>query len=361
MPPEDGQPSISLGRKLSEIVNHGDNDPNELIKHRFLCRGGVMSIIAQTGMGKSSLSMQMMIQFAIEQPAFCFIPKAPLKSLLLQAENDDGDTAEMRDGVFAGYKLTEIQIHQACENIILPAGEIPSGEMFFPFLEEYLKAHKPDLVWIDPVLAFLGGDTSSQKDVSIFLRNKLQPLLRQYNCGCIIVHHTNKVITSVDAYAGSGSAEYGNMSRAVLLLMSKGKGRFELKAVKRGWRLHLKMPNGITYTDSIFIRHSSVDGQIFWENADDAESETTDSLNKVQSQEQTVLSYVPENDTIDKTLLAVTVNAKADIGINKVKMLIKGLINSRILFESKVPRTDGPPEVRVSRHPPANADTVKQQ
>ena len=37
------------------------------------------------------------------RPLFGIVPARPLKSLLIQAENDEGDLAEMRDGVIAGY------------------------------------------------------------------------------------------------------------------------------------------------------------------------------------------------------------------------------------------------------------------
>lgn len=359
MPEESGQPLLTLGRKLSALVNYGDNDPNELIKNRFLCRGGVMALIGQTGTGKSSLTMQMMIQFAIGKPAFCFIPKMPLKSLLLQAENDDGDTAEMRDGVLAGYKLNESENQQACENIILASSEIPSGEMFFSFLEEYLKAHKPDLVWIDPVLAFLGGDTSQQKDVSTFLRNRLQPLLKKYNCGCVIIHHTNKVITSVDAYAGSGSAEYGNMSRAVLLLMSKGKGRFELKAVKRGRRLHLKMSNGVTYTDSIFIKHSSVEGMIYWEPAD-ADNDVLGESDRQQDLEEMILQRMPQEDMIHQDELVKKVNDETGKGINPIKHAISKMLVNKLIYAIKQPRQYARPKIYYSRKPNEKMEKAKQ-
>src|SRR5205807_1283581 len=80
---------------------HG-HDPNELLRHRFLCRVGGLLLCGPTGIGKSSLALQMMMRWAAGRECFGIEPVRPLKSLLIQAENDDGDLSEMRDGVSAG-------------------------------------------------------------------------------------------------------------------------------------------------------------------------------------------------------------------------------------------------------------------
>ena len=58
---ENSQQMIELGRKLSELQNHHADDPSELLRNRFLCREGVLGLYGQTGIGKSSFSMQCMI------------------------------------------------------------------------------------------------------------------------------------------------------------------------------------------------------------------------------------------------------------------------------------------------------------
>ena len=81
-------------------------DPTELLKQRYLCQGGGLLLVGPTGHGKSSLAMQFMIKWALGQPVLGFEPARPLKSLLIQAENDDGDLAEMKSGVFNGLNLS---------------------------------------------------------------------------------------------------------------------------------------------------------------------------------------------------------------------------------------------------------------
>jgi hypothetical protein len=78
-------------RKLADLQRPLQNDPSALIKHRFLCRRAALLLVGATGLGKSSLSMQLMIKWAVGQPVFGLEPVKPLRSLLVQAENDDGD------------------------------------------------------------------------------------------------------------------------------------------------------------------------------------------------------------------------------------------------------------------------------
>ena len=113
-----------------------------------------------------------------------------------------------------------------------------------------LREHRPDLLWIDPALAYLGGESNSQKDVGGFLRNQLNPLLTEFRCGVVVVHHGNKPPSGQErpawkagdfAYLGGGSAEWANWARAVIVIRSIGHEEiYELRAAKRGRRLHWK-------------------------------------------------------------------------------------------------------------------------
>ena len=51
--------------------------------------------VGQSGIGKSSLCMQLAINWALGRTTFGIRPERPLKSLIVQAENDVGDVAEM--------------------------------------------------------------------------------------------------------------------------------------------------------------------------------------------------------------------------------------------------------------------------
>ena len=224
------------------------DDPCELLKDRYLCRGGALLLTGPTGIGKSSLSMQAMFSWALGRELFGITPAQPLKSLLIQAENDDGDLAETRDGVLRGLNVSDEE-REFLKSQILTFNENRRTGIAFcaEVLGPLLKKHQPDLVWIDPVLAYLGGDTSAQGDVGPFLRNGVAPLLIEFKCAAVLVHHTNKPPSGREkpdwkagdlAYLGSGSAEWANWPRAGLAIRSKGSPtEFELAAGKRGGRI----------------------------------------------------------------------------------------------------------------------------
>jgi len=310
----------TLARPLSALVHHADNDPAELLRHRFLCQGGGLLLVGPTGIGKSSLLLQGMILWALGKAAFGIEPARPLKSVLIQAENDDGDLAEMRDGVIAGLGLTPTEAEQAQERVFTHREDVKSGPAFFAgTVAPLLEAHKPDLLGIDPALAYIGGDAASQKDVGAFLRNGLNPLLHRHSCGAIIAHHTNKPPTgnqkpdwkaSDFAYLGTGSAEWCNWARGVLAVRSIGSHDvFELQAGKRGARLQWADADG----QRVYSRHLAHSKHgICWLEAEPDQIPKAGRPREVAAEE--VLSLLPDGGL---TATEWQKEAKTELGVSE--------------------------------------------
>ncbi len=244
-----------------------ENDPNELLKHRFLCRGGAMLLLGPTGIGKSAFAIQCAILWSLGREAFGIKPTRPLRILIVQAENDPGDMAEFREGILRGLGITA----EDCKSSVIQTAweDSRTGEEFCTqVLKPLLEYGKFDLIIIDPALAYLGGDANQQKDVSAFLRNNLNPLLHRAGCGLVLVHHTNKPPQGEQkggwqanefAYLGSGSSDWANWARAALAVRSLGSyDYFELRAAKRGKRLRWTEDDFETPAYSKIIAHSSV-------------------------------------------------------------------------------------------------------
>jgi len=259
---ETEKPVLPEAKALSGLERCGENDTTELLKHRFLCRGGGLLLAGPTGAGKSSLILQAAVLWALGRPFAGIEPNGPLKTLIIQAENDEGDLAEMRDGVMLGLSLGEDDRRSAGENVLIATEDSQAGHAFLAVVGELLSQKPVDLLVIDPALAYLGGETSSQKDVGAFLRNGLNPIIHKHNCGAVVVHHTNKPPSGREkpswqagdfAYIGSGSAEWANWARAVLALRSLGCfDMFELVAGKRGARLRWKDDdNNLVFTKTV--------------------------------------------------------------------------------------------------------------
>lgn len=278
------EPSASMpeAKPLGSLIRHpAGNDPAELIKHRFLCRGGSAVLVGPTGVGKSSLTMQMAILWSLGRPCFGLEPARPLRVLIIQAENDDGDLAEMRDGVLSGLNLSDQERREASERVTVVTEDSRTREGFAQMLDLLLQAKTYDLVICDPAFAYIGGDASSQRDVSPFLRNMLNPVIHKHNIGFILVHHVSKPpqgpqksnwVAGDFAYLGSGSAEFANWARAVIALRNIGSDSvFELLLAKRGrragWKDELDRPS----TKRLIAYHRDL-GTICWREATMEES-----------------------------------------------------------------------------------------
>ena len=268
-----------VARPLSALVRHAEGaDPNELLMHRYLCRGGGLLLCGPTGIGKSALEVQCSLLWALSRECLGLVPARALRSLIVQAENDDGDLAEIRDGVIRGLALSEPDAEAACGSVLIVTEDTRTGatlcsEVLRPLLAE----HRPDLLWLDPALAYLGGEAGSQRDVGGFLRNGLNPLLHEFGCGGIPIHHTAKPKVGKEkpnwqagdfAYLGLGSVEWPNWARAVLALRSIGSHDvYELHAGKRGQRLRWHERDGsASYVR--YLAHATEPGVICWYDVD---------------------------------------------------------------------------------------------
>lgn len=249
-----------------------DNDPNTILGNRFLCKGGSLLIVAPSGVGKSTLATQAAVTWAMGQHLFGIRPVRPLKSLIIQAENDFGDIAQQFRGALTGMNIDPDEHIEQMEairnNIVYVRDTIHTAEAFCSVVAKLVDRYKPDLVFVDPLLSFLGGDVSSQEVCSRFLRNGLNPIAESTGVVFIIIHHTAKPpkekaksiegwTTADFAYLGAGSHEITNWARAVIVLQQQPDSdrSFQLGIVKRGRRAGATTLSG-EETISISLRHS---------------------------------------------------------------------------------------------------------
>jgi hypothetical protein len=228
----------------------------------------------------------------------------------------------MRDGIIKGLGLTEDDAKAACDNVFICREDEFCGAAFLGRVRLLLAGHKPDIFWIDPALSYIGGESNSQKDVGGFLRNGLNPLLREFNCAAVVVHHTNKPPSGREkptwaagdfAYLGSGSPEWANWARAVLAVRAIGSHDvFELCAGKRGARLDWRDEHG----EKSFVKHiahAKEPGVICWHEAALDERESTGGRPKNYDPEEILALLPPEGlTTAEWTKLA-----KSELGVSE--------------------------------------------
>jgi len=251
------------------------NDPNNVIGNRWLCKGGSLLIVGQSGTGKSSLMMQAAVHWTLGRDFFGIKPVKALRSIILQAENDEGDVAEALQDVVAGAFVTADERAKLKEGLAIFRDTVSTGTAFTKALRDLVIQHRADIVFVDPLLSFAGIDVSDQEQASNFLRHDLAPILLETGAILVAMHHTGKPKTSAEkeghtvadlAYAGLGSSEFTNYFRevAVLFRCQGEEPIYKFGLTKRRGRAGLKDGNG-QFKNEINIRHSRDEGVIRWD------------------------------------------------------------------------------------------------
>ena len=188
-------------------------------------------------------------------------------------------------------------------------------------MRRYCEEWLPDLIVINPYQAYSGGDVTEDKFNTPFLRQHLDGLLAEFNCGMIIVGHTTKLSSKQIAlmdrlqrmYAVAGSAQIVNWPRAMwFLATTDAPNVFDLWAVKRekrtGW------PNY-----HISIAQSSEEGKIHWTKP--TGEQTFDATPKHHLTADDALVYIPyAPDWVSWEKFSKAVNAGREVSIGQQTM-----------------------------------------
>jgi RecA-family ATPase len=261
------------------LLNFRDEaDETTLLGKRWLCKGGSALWVGSSGLGKSVLCLQAAITWAIGRSFFGITPTGDgLRSLIIQAENDEGDVAEAVQGVIKSMDLSAKELEMVKKNVIIVRDCTSTGATFVDRARRLVEKYRPHLTWADPLLAFIGGDLSSQETASGFLRNMLNPLALSAGFAWMLIHHTPKPMrdgTSYQghdkAYSGFGSSELTNWARAVLTLAPAGQDDegtdvYRLEVSKRGKRSGLQQTHK---TGEISVKRPSVHPFVFLRHSD---------------------------------------------------------------------------------------------
>lgn len=247
-------------------------DPSILIGDRWLSRGDGAVLSSTSGMGKSSISLQLAYHWALELSPFgAFKPNGALTSLIFQAEDSDGDVGEVNHSLIHAMKLTPEQVQTVGKRVKIVTDRVNRGVAFATELRRQVELHKPDLVWINPLQAFIDGDVKESKDLGDFLRSHLNGINHPARFAYFIIHHTTKPPQEKKErqwnevmYDMAGGAEIINWARAIISLRaSEAEGEFKMVLAKRGRRAGatemVKSSFGgehPTPTTTISLRHS---------------------------------------------------------------------------------------------------------
>jgi hypothetical protein len=236
-----------------------------ILGNAWLRRADIAHLISTAGAGKSVAMIQAAMAWALGLPYFGIRPPQPLRILLFSGEDDRVTLGQCRAGflehseAITGQKLTAADLEPLDSMLRTEFSREYVGERFHTHLARLLTESPADLVIINPLLSYVGGEIVAC--ASNWLRAGLMPVLQQHDCAALLAHHTGKMAkdgwdNTDDTYSGIGGGEVANVPRTILVLRpTTTDGLSVVKVCKRkttGWR----DAEG-NFTTSYFVKQSS--------------------------------------------------------------------------------------------------------
>jgi AAA domain len=211
--------------------------------------GDVLNFISGAGGGKSVAANQAMIAWALGLPYMGIRPPRPLRILLFSGEDDGVTIGQCREGflehskAITGRQLSSADLDRLDSMVRTEFCREHVGLRFHSHLSALLRESPADLVIINPLLSYIGGEIVAC--ASEWLRAGLMPILQDHKCAALVIHHTPKLAKDSwsnidDTYSGIGGGEVANVPRSILTLKpTPADGLFVVTVSKRqttGWK-----------------------------------------------------------------------------------------------------------------------------
>lgn len=356
-PPKNGTepppPQFAEGHSIAWYAEHPVNSNDILLGDRYLCRGGGMFIIAPSGLGKSTLSIQLAVLWCCGLIAFGIKPRRALRILIVQSEDDEGDCTEMAQ-MMKHLSLTDDQKKRVQQNSeLIRCNDLVSFKFICALRARLQKAREDrqpfDLIVINPYSVYLGADVKDTEACMEFLNEWLNPILTEFGLAAILIHHTAKTnFQNTDKYKiwdwmyhGAGCAGITNWARAILAIKPETEDLkvFRFIAAKRGRRIGSDWKGEFEH----YFAWSSIPGVLLWEDAtaDQIAAATSKSSGRKTVDLNTALEEVPAIDPELKTSVIDKIQSACHVGEKLAKNALNQLIVAGKVVEIPIPNPKG--------------------
>jgi hypothetical protein len=188
-------------------------------------------------------------------------------AIIVQAENDKGDMTEPLCGQVDYKALDESERTTLKENLIILQDYSSSNQKFATTLKNIIEDFEPDVVVAVPLMTYAGCDLSRQDQVTEFLYNILNPIIKESGIIFGFVHHDRKPPAPTNGKKPETRAMHNSFGSIVipawarelisLVCTDEKNKQFELQFGKRASHTGV---GGV-----IRIRHTKEEGVIRWE------------------------------------------------------------------------------------------------
>jgi len=197
----------------------------------YLVRGEITVVAAPGGAGKTALATGMAVEIAtgkelLKEKIFC---AHDLKVLFINAE-DGGTEIQRRIWAFCmAHGVAEHDLDRLCvagaddarvQHLSLLKTDKNATQLDpkgFEVLASALETLRPDLLILDPLVAFCAGGNMNNNAVMSLVMRELKRLATKFDCAVLVVHHTRKGGDIGNADAISGAAATVNLARRAIM------------------------------------------------------------------------------------------------------------------------------------------------
>jgi hypothetical protein len=198
----------------------------------YLIRGEVTVVASPGGWGKTTMSLAIAIEIAVGVNLLRnHIFGSNLRALYISREEDTKELDRRFKAIDLAYpgegirgkaeRLLRLGIDKdAIQNVsFTKSNEKGKGELDitgFARLEDLIRAYRPDLLVLDPLVLFCPGDDMNSPLMGHVI-SSLKRLAAAYKCAILVVHHTSKAGEAGDVKSVFGASAITNISRRTFL------------------------------------------------------------------------------------------------------------------------------------------------
>ena len=234
-PPVTATASVPVAWSAADLKVSFSNIPHRQWLYGFdLVRGETTVIGSPGGVGKSSLAIGMAVSIATGRELLGEKVRGgdDLKVLLINAE-DSGTEIKRRVWAFCLAHQTKSRSRTSIGCYVAGADDARVQRLSFlrtteknlsvldqsgfEVLEAALEVLRPDVVMLDPLVAFCGGGNMNDNTVMSLVMRELKRLAAKFDCAVLIVHHTRKGGDAGNAESISGAAAIINLARRAIM------------------------------------------------------------------------------------------------------------------------------------------------
>jgi RecA-family ATPase len=188
----EGTKGVLTGRGLTDAIEKGASDPIALIEG-FLYKDSVLMVYADSGVGKSTVVLNAMVQACSGNPVFggLHVDKPITVYWILGERTPSEPLSRMKrmllgiDGFLPYRFLLDYEMQGI--DILDPVGQ----EKAINILKLANQVNPIDVVVFDPIYAMVSGGLSEDKSATAFTRFSSR-VQKEIGCSNILIHHSNR-------------------------------------------------------------------------------------------------------------------------------------------------------------------------